>query len=218
MYCKKDGDYFEVGQLAKGPGSRTDVAAFQKLVKEGKSDLELMEVDFNAYNRFSKTVDRYRLYNPPVRREELNVHLFFGSPGVGKTRMAYELMPNLYAFPIGQQLWSDGYAGQTEVLVDDFSGQMRLVDTLRFLDRYPIQIPKKGGFNWWCPNYIVITTNIHPSKWYKYEDRMEQEAALRRRIHHVWDFDDANYGPLENQPLHLEGDAIKQWWKIIGDK
>jgi len=174
-----------------------------------------MEVDFNAYNRFCKTVDRYRLYQAIKRTEELSVHIFYGSPGTGKTRMAYELMPNLYAFPIGKELWSDGYNGQSEVLVDDFSGQMRLVDTLRFLDRYPIQIPRKGGFNWWCPNYIVLTTNIHPAKWYDWTKRPEQQAALRRRIHHIWDFDDKTWGELENQPHHITGEeAINLWWPL----
>jgi len=213
-YCKKDGDFWECGQPAVKERARTDVKAFQQKLKEGLSDLDLMEVDFAAFNRFSKTVDRYRGLCPPKRTEELQVHLFYGAPGTGKTRMAYDLAPDLYAFPIGKDLWSDGYYGQECVLVDDFSGQMRLVDTLRFLDRYSIQIPKKGGFNWWCPTRIIITTNVHPCKWYKWEDRASQEAALRRRIHHVWDFDDKNWGELENQPRHIRGDSeeMRLWW------
>jgi len=213
VYCKKGGDYWECGTIARGQGSRTDVEEFKKLIKEGKTDLELMDVDFNGFNRFMKSVDRYRMYKTPVRTHELVVHLFYGAPGTGKTKMAYELMPDLYTFPIGPQLWSDGYCGQTDVLLDDFSGQMRLVDTLRFLDRYPIQIPKKGGFNWWCPNRIIITTNRHPSTWYKFNERADEEQALRRRIHHIWDFDDQTWGDLENQPHHITGpEAIKLWW------
>lgn len=175
-----------------------------------------MEADFNAFNRFSKTVDRYRSYTAPVRTSDLAVHLFYGKPGTGKTRMAYELMPDLYAFPIGQQLWSDGYAGQPRVLIDDFNGQMRLVDTLRFLDRYPIQIPRKGGFNWWCPTHIVITTNVHPARWYDYSGakKENQEAALRRRIHNIWNFDDKTHGPNSDQPLLISGPDIFDWWQI----
>lgn len=175
-----------------------------------------MEQDFGAYARFNKAVDRYRSAVAPKRVNNLQVHLFYGKPGTGKTRMAYELMPELYAFPIGANLWSDGYFGQPEVLIDDFNGQMRLVDLLRFLDRYPILIPRKGGFNWYCPDWIVLTTNVHPSRWYDYSGakKENQEAALRRRIHHVWDFDDANYGELENQPHHITGDAIFDWWQI----
>lgn len=198
-YCKKGGFFYEHGKPCKGQGSRTDVTEFFNKVQTGASDLELMQTDFNQYARFQKSVDRYRSYMQPVRTAELSVHLFVGLPGTGKTRSAYDTFANLYAFPIGQNLWADGYMGQPDVLVDDFSGQLRLVDLLRFLDRYPIQIPRKGGFVWWCPTTIIITTNIHPRRWYKYEDRAEQEAALRRRIHYYWDFDnkDANGIPTE---------------------
>lgn len=173
----------------KGQGARQDVKQFHQMVASGKSDLELMEEDFAQFNRFIKTVDRYRTYKPPVRTTELKVALFVGAPGTGKTRKAYELFPDIYTTPIGPTLWLDGYMGQPNVLIDDFSGGMRLVDLLRFLDRYPIQVPKKGSFTWWCPSYIIITTNTHPKTWYKYEDRKDSEKALRRRIHAVFDFD-----------------------------
>jgi len=43
-YCKKDGDYQEVGiRNEKGAGSRQDVQAFQLMLKAGRNDLELMD-------------------------------------------------------------------------------------------------------------------------------------------------------------------------------
>jgi len=145
-----------------------------------------METDFNKFSRFMKTVDRYRLYSKPVRTTDLKVHVFVGPPNSGKTKFVNDRYPDNYSFPIGKDLWSDGYMGQPVVLVDDFSGQMRLVDTLRFLDRYPIQIPKKGGFNWWMPEIIILTTNRHPYHWYDWGNRPLQEEALKRRLHHIW--------------------------------
>lgn len=211
-YCKKDGDFEEFGIVALQKGSRTDVIAFAELVRSGKTDLELMETDFNAFNRFYKTVDRYRSFIPPKRTEELKVALFVGATGTGKTRRAYELFPDLYTFPIGKDLWSDGYMGQKNVLVDDFAGQMRLVDLLRFLDRYVIQIPKKGGFNWWCPTYIIITSNFHPRTWYKYDGREEHQAALKRRFHAVFDFDNKETdGEDKGDPHLLE---VDDYWCI----
>jgi len=192
-YCKKDGDYQEVGiRNEKGAGSRQDVQAFQLMLKAGRNDLELMDADFSKFSRFIKTVDRYRTYVPPVRTTELKVALFVGKPGTGKTRAAYAIFPDLYATPIGKDLWLDGYLGQPNVLIDDFSGQMRLTDLLRFLDVYPIQVPKKGSFAWWCPSNIIITTNVHPKNWYKYEDRTDSALALRRRFHAVFDFDNVH--------------------------
>lgn len=202
----------EHGHMAEGEGSRTDVQEFYDKLKSGANDLELMEMDFNGYSRFQKAVDRYRTYTPPKRTEDLKVVLFIGEPGTGKTRKAYDLAPDLFAFPIGKDLWSDGYMGQSVVLIDDFSGGMRLVDLLRFLDRYPIQIPRKGGFVWWCPLRIIITSNVHPSKWYKYEDRQSSEAALHRRIHRIYDFDSLDE---EGDPPVLDKDS---YWPIQGNK
>lgn len=152
-------------------------------------------------------IDRLRLCVPPKRTTELKVVVFFGKPGSGKTKAAYEQFPDLFAFPIGKDLWSDGYMGQKEVLLDDFAGEMRLVDTLRFLDRYPIQIPKKGGFNWWCPESIIITTNVHPKDWYDYSKRKDSEIALRRRIIAVFDFNN----PDENGAKFIEPNTF---WPI----
>lgn len=198
----------EHGHIAAGEGSRTDVQEFYDKLKSGMNDLELMEQDFNSYARFQKAVDRYRTLKPIQRIDHLEVHLFIGEPGTGKTRRAYDLCPTIYSFPIGPTLWADGYMGQPVVLVDDFSGQLRLVDTLRFLDRYPIQIPRKGGFSWWCPSRIIITSNIHPAKWYKWEDRQNQEYALQRRIHKIWDFDNIDE---DGDPAELDKDS---YWPV----
>lgn len=214
QYCKKDGDFNEWGHLAtKGAGSRTDVATFYEELKSGKNDIELMEADFNGFNRFMKSVDRYRYAVAPVRKNDLKVALFVGRPGTGKTRLAYDLFPNIYATPIGKDLWLDGYNGQKEVLLDDFTNGMRLVDLLRFLDRYPILVPRKGGFVWWLPDYIIITTNVHPKNWYKYEERLDSAQALARRIHSVWDFDNKvqTDGPDKGDPTEL---SMEQYWVI----
>jgi len=177
-----------------------------------------MEHDFAKYSRFMKTVDRYRLYNKPVRTTDLQVHVLVGPPDAGKTRFVNDQFPNNYSFPIGKDLWSDGYMGQPVVLVDDFSGQMRLVDTLRFLDRYPIQIPKKGGFNWWCPDTILITTNRHPYNWYDWGNRPLQEAAIKRRIHHIWDFDSPGVDQTlvgYERAIEVDKDTFWNDWRAI---
>lgn len=40
----------------------------------------------------------------------------------------------------------------------------------------------KGGFQWWCPDVIVITTNKSPWDWYQYVSRDYEREALFRRI------------------------------------
>lgn len=187
-YCKEDGDWVEFG-IRKKDSERTDLYAFRDAILAGQTDLQLADSNLGAFTRYPRLVDRLRAATPLTRTEDLHVAIYVGRPGTGKTKAAYAICPTLYAFPIGKDLWSDGYNGEKTVLLDDFSGGMRLVDALRFLDRYPILIPKKGSFNWWCPNLIIITTNVHPSQWYDYTQRNDSAAALRRRIHAVFDFD-----------------------------
>jgi hypothetical protein len=75
--------------------------------------------------------------------------------------------------------WFDGYEGQKLVLFDDFDkGQISFRLLLRLLDRYPMQVPIKGGFVEWCPRVIYITSNLGPARWYPSEDYM----VLHRRL------------------------------------
>lgn len=81
--------------------------------------------------------------------------------------------------------WFDGYMGQECVLLDDFDGKASkwtLAQTLSILDRYPLNAPTKGGFTFWKPKEVWVTTNIHPRKWFEWENRENQYDALKRRF------------------------------------
>lgn len=60
------------------------------------------------------------------------------------------------------------------------------------LDIYPVQVPTKFGHVWFRPEHIIITSSRHPRLWYDYlqpRNRLDEFAALRRRITKVLDFD-----------------------------
>jgi len=194
--CKEDSKVdgpWEYGEFGQQRGKRTDLDALYKAARSKATLLEVAEEAPSAYMRYYKAVQHVRqieAFSKPTRTEDnkLEVILLYGSPGTGKTRMAYEEAPDLYAIPVGKQLWADNYAGEPDVLFDDFTGNVRLVDALRMLDRYPIQVPIKGGFVWWCPRRIYITTNKHPRDWYNFDTRADQYRALTRRITKVIQF------------------------------
>jgi hypothetical protein len=78
--------------------------------------------------------------------------------------------------------WFDGYSGQLTVIFDDFDGkQVEFRFLLRLLDKYPMQVPVKGGFVNWVPRFVFITSNAYPDEWYP-EVPVRDMEALKRRI------------------------------------
>ncbi len=197
-YCMKsdtriEGPWEYGDWKAGGSGSRTDIS---ELYKDSRSDMTILDVadkHQGTYLKYWKAVRHVKqlcaVDKPPIRMN-LKVILYYGPPGTGKTRRAYAYDPNLFAVPIGKDIWYDNYRGESTVLLDDFAGEMRLSDLLRLLDIYPIQVPVKGDFVWMKATTIIITTNKDPINWYNYQQRQDSWEALMRRIHECVDFSD----------------------------
>lgn len=194
-YCQKEDTRIEgpwIVNSARTQGKRSDLVECAELLKAGKSMLVVAESYPSQVIRYQQHFRRFQALYPPQRTKDLEVHLFTGKPGSGKTRAAYEMDPLLFALPVGKDLWFDNYTGQSTVLIDDFAGNVGLTQLLQILDRYPVQVPVKGGFVWWCPNVIIITTNVPLTQWYDYNARQDSLAALKRRITHERNFDNFN--------------------------
>lgn len=167
-------------------GQRNDLIGYKDAIRSGKRKRELIDeytAEVAKYPRFYvevlSTVER-------SVRIGLIVELHVGDTGTGKTRQAFERFPDLYKLPISNgTLWFDGYDRHDVILIDDFSGaasKVSLVNLLQLLDIYPTLIPVKGAHVYLDAMRIIITTNIHPKKWYNYNDREEQYWALLRRF------------------------------------
>ncbi len=186
-YCMKEGHYKELGSWREGGrGNRTDISALYKASRDpGRTIVSIADEFPRDYMKYWKAVKHVRqlgaVDKPPIR-VDLEVHLYEGPPGSGKTRQAYELHPDLYAVPVGKDLWFDNYAGEEVVLIDDFAGEMKLTQLLRLLDKFPIQVPCKGSFVWFKPMKVIITTNVPYDRWYDFCTRQDSLAALVRRI------------------------------------
>ena len=122
------------------------------------------------------------LVEPRDRNEPMYVEVIIGTPGSGKTRSVYDKEPEVYTVPIQQSnsVWFDGYQGQEAVLFDDFYGGIKYSNMLQLLDRYPIQVPIKGGYVNWRPKRIYITSNKDIETWYG-----SDIPALKRRINQI---------------------------------
>lgn len=202
-YTMKDdtsvSEFIEFGKFVKGKGERTDLTGFVNEVKSGATKRSLLDSDPNNMAKYDRLYNTVRSLYKPKRPEayEHKVVLLYGDTGTGKTRKALEDYPDIFEMPLqtSNTLWMDGYDGHKEVLLDDFAGKLsRLscVNTLKLLDRYPIQVPIKGGFTWWIPETLVITTNYHPRDWYEWEKREQSWAPLKRRFTEIWVFETGN--------------------------
>lgn len=86
--------------------------------------------------------------------------------------------------------WWDAYHGEDNVIIDDFApDQLEAARFKNLFDRYPMDVPVKGGFRRWAPKLVVITTNVDPGTWYQ-DVFGEADPACQRRldeVHHMTD-------------------------------
>jgi hypothetical protein len=181
-YCKKDQDFEEFGEVPQGQGARTDLAKVVQSIKEGATLAQLAEEHPAAVLRYGSGVQRLRLHYRPVRESPPEIWTLWGKTGTGKTRRVWEYANKEELWVHPGDRWFDGYDGHKAVLFDDFDGSwFKLSYLLRILDRYPMQVPVKGGYAWWVPRVIYITSNLEPKDWYP-QANDEHRRALNRRL------------------------------------
>lgn len=186
-YCKKDGDIVEIG-TPKEQGKRNDIVGVMECVRKKRKLKEIYEEHPLPCAKFYKFIDKYKLLcdMEDKKFEKLEVIVYVGTAGAGKTRKAYELDPNLFELAdYTSTIWFDGYDGQETLLLNDFNGGIKFTYLLRLLDGYKFCIPIKGGFTWKKWKRVIITSNYEPSTWYS---TVCDYSALERRITEIIKF------------------------------
>lgn len=178
-YCKKDGDYIEFGSCPGGAGRRCDIHAAVEAVKNGMGRRELIETYPGVYSRCSKSLDTLLYLYGPKRNWVPNVYVFWGAPGTGKSRKAFEMAKDPYVHTGSG--WFDGYCDHEDVIIDDFDGsEFKLAFFLKVLDRYALKVPVKGAHRNFVPRRIFITANYPPEEWYPNGKPFHVMAMMRR--------------------------------------
>lgn len=193
VYCTKEESRVreggEIGEMVM-ERQRTDLQTIAKKVLDGVPMKVLAQENPDAIVRYGKglqTLSRYR--NPPAMMRDVHCALFIGPTGTGKTWDAVHSVENeedIYLKDTGK--WFDNYIGQKVVVFDDFAGaasHISLAESLRMFDGYRYQVEVKGGYEWLAAELVIVTTNIPMVKWFKWEDRAGQYAALARRFKEV---------------------------------
>lgn len=181
MYCKKDGEFKEFGKMSE-QGARTDIT--KKVREHCEQGLPLADIIDQVSYQGARHAELIYKYKEPKRTVAPEVYWFYGPPGAGKTRAAYDLCPDLYAESEGK--WFDGYDCHKHVLLDDYRpDDFKFKKLLRLLDRYPTRVETKGGSRQFLAEKIFVTTPYHPREYVPHSEHPDQ---LLRRITEIREF------------------------------
>lgn len=204
LYCSKEdtrvsGPYEYGTPSVRKQGRRTDLLDAISALDSSASLEEAILASESAqacYVKYSRGLEKLAaLKKKPINARQSvrtrRVICLWGPTGTGKTHTAYttllERYPESEPFiaPDNSGKWFDGYSGQRGVIFDDFRAEddnMPVSLFLRLTDRYPMQVPIKGGFVRWDPEEIYLTGNQHPNTYYSNLDPRTHEAVQRRLV------------------------------------
>lgn len=196
-YCSKletklEGPW-ECGTWSKGQGERTDLESAAITLLETKSLVSLADSHPVAYIKYSKGFQNllYLKHKQDSKTwRQLEVKVYWGKAGSGKTRTAIELQEDYFILDKqSETLWFDGYDGEDHLIVDDFYGWIKFGHWLRLCDGNQLRCATKGGFAWANWTKVTFTSNKHPDTWYDQSKLVDYQIdAFNRRIHEIKEF------------------------------
>lgn len=159
-------------------------------IRESESLNQVVAAQPSAFIKYPRGISEAFRYLGKRRSRDFKTTtwVFYGESGAGKSRAAYDLAQkngSYYYKTRGD--WWDNYTGQETIIVDDFYGWIRLDEFLRICDRYPLQVPIKGGFVEFLGKHIIFTSNKEPLEWYSTDILSgELRNAFLRRLDKIY--------------------------------
>jgi len=186
----------EIGEPL-GSGKRTDIDMCADDLKAGMGKKEAAWEHTNVYFKYPAAFEKFRGMCVEARSVKPEVIVRWGATGTGKTHYAklvdwkeiktYTWDPSLKGSSVA---WFDGYDYEDKVILEEFRpGALAYAQLLRLLDRYDAKVQVKGFVTEFVATKIVITSPIHPLKWFPNLEKGDGVEQLLRRIdkiyHHV---------------------------------
>lgn len=203
-YCTKTDTrvsptFWEVGVWrANRQGARTDIDDVRRMVMERRSLLEIGMAHTGTFLRYHRGIQLLLNLQRPPPRPKIEVHLYVGPPGCGKSYRVASEYPEAFWKSPGNKWW-DGYSGQEVVVLDDYHGNwMGISILLNLLQPHPCQVEVKGGMMYFHAKTVVLTSNKSIGHWYNWGDVSKPLEALSRRVTNL-------FQPTQEAPLNEEG-------------
>ena len=186
--------YFTQHGTIKGrQGQRSDIDNVGAMIREGKTPAEIMSTDFRYYRY--QTMVRQAFFDKRSREtpeyRELTVIWHLGESGTGKSYWRLKLLEekgadDVYFVTDYRAPW-DGYNGQRYLWIEDFKGEFRFGDLLRYLDHYKVELHARFTNAKALWTEVHITSVLHPLEAYRRMLSKEQQDSdkadqLLRRI------------------------------------
>jgi hypothetical protein len=204
-YCKKDNNYFEMGEVRDVGRARAKQQRDWDLLINLAKNNDLLRIeqdnpkDYIIYYKTLKTIAMDNLNPMAIERKCLWI---YGRPGSGKSRVCHKLFP--FAYWKNGNKWWDGYRGEETVVLDDLDTPVLFAHLKRWADRYKVVGEVKGSSVGLTYNQFIVTSNFTPGDLGGQDDRMPAAtiAAVMRRFLVVeavgWDeiFEDLVVRPL----------------------
>lgn len=188
-YCAKEGFYMAFGnvpdlQSGHRVGSNAQKRAAGNLARElVVKKLRTGEIRFADLtdeqlldDKLCKGCNRALAITSGPYRPELYVCCFVSPTGWGKSFSVWNTFKNVTTVEFSSaQEWFIS-PDELVMLFDEFCGQIRCQKMLKYLDKYPISLPIKGGHRPCYWKAIFICSNTPPDMWYTKED---EKTGLR---------------------------------------
>lgn len=170
------GEQFEFGSMAF---ERNSVVDWDSIREDARKN-DLSNCPSDIYVRYYNQLSRIGAdHTQPVSMVR-TCSVFWGRTGTGKSRTAWERAGlQAYSKDPRTKFWC-GYQGQKIIVIDEFRGGIDIAHLLRWLDRYPVRVERKGGSYPLMAEQYFITSNLHPNDWYPDLDTETKNALLRR--------------------------------------
>lgn len=171
-----EGTRFEIGARPFKRNSNTDWEQILNDAKAGNIENVPADVFIRYYRSLTSISCDYAVPTGIVKE----VSVFHGRTGTGKSRRAwFEAGDGAYCKDPRTKWW-DGYRGEAHVIIDEFRGSIDVAHVLRWLDRYPVRVERKGSSVPLKCTKVWITSNLAPKDWFPELDAQTLEALLRR--------------------------------------
>jgi len=175
---------------AKRQGNRSDLDTVADLLITGECRATDVMFEYSStWIRYSKALEKMDdiVNNSQKRDWSMEVILYWGDSGVGKTRRMFAEAIAPYYVKDPSTKWFHNYRGERDVLIDDYVGSLSFDFFNRIIDRYELPVETKGNVINFCGRRIFLTSNLPLEEWYPGINPTQLRALKRRftRIEHM---------------------------------